>query len=144
MRKIKKVAVRKCGTTKIHFAGTHEAYRPKYELNKIRWEFNPYDDDSNPRWSIPHGDDIAPRYHSLKLNVYDGMIYTAKGHIFVGKLSKSERNRLLNDPRFKKVKDEAIKYRSGCLNKVQLKESSYVVDLHCYMIKNNNSTKNFC
>lgn len=135
MRKFKKTAVRKCFATKIHFAGTHMAYRPKYELNRIRWEFNPYDDDFNPRWSVPHGDDIDPSYHSLKLNVYDGMIYTTKGYEFVGKLSKSERNRLLNDPRFKKVKEEAIKYRNGCLKQVQLKEECFVIDLDCYMVK---------
>ena len=134
MIKLKKIT-RKHSAIKSRFTGTYVAYRPKYELHKIRWEFNPYDDDLNPRWSIPHGDDIDPSYHSLKLNVYDGMIYTAKGQAYVGKLSKRERNRLLRDPRFKKVKDEAIKYRSGCLKKVQLKESSYVVDLDCYMVK---------
>lgn len=135
MRKFRKLATRRYFATKIRSAGTHVAYRPKYDLYKIRWEFNPYDNDFNPRWSIPHGDDIYPRYHSLKLNVDDGMIYTAKGHDFVGKLSESERNRLLSDPRFKKVRDEAIKYRNGCLKQVQLDKRRFVVELDCYMKK---------
>ena len=135
MRKFKKSASKKCFATKIHFAGTHVAYRPKYALHRIRWEFNPYDDDFNPRWSIPHGDDINPNYHSLKLNVDDGMIYTSRGHNFVGKLSKNERNRLLNDPRFRKIREEAIKYRNGCIKQVQVKRMWFILDLDCYMVK---------
>ena len=135
MRKFGKFATRRLCITKIHSTGTHVAYRPKYELHKIRWEFNPYDNDFNPRWSVPHGDDIAPSYHSLKLNVDNGMIYTAKGYAYMGKLSKSELSKLLNDARFKKVREEAIKYRSGHIKQVQLRVMRFVVDLDCYIVK---------
>ena len=135
MRRFRKIALIRRGTTKIRPSGTYLAYRPKYELYNIRWEFNPYDNDFNPRWSVPHGDDIYPKYHSLKLNIDDGRIYTAKGYAYVGKLSKGDWNTLLNDPRFKKIRDEAIKYRNGCLKQVQQDKRSFVVELDCYMVK---------
>lgn len=87
------------------------SYRPRYELNKIRWEFNPNDSDLNPKWSIPHGDDIAPRYHTLKLNIDTGAIYTATGYKFFGKLTKKELERLNADKNFLKVKEQARKNR---------------------------------
>ena len=62
----------------------------KYTLKKIKWEINPYDKDKNPMWSIPHGDDIYPNYHTLKLNVNNGLIYTSRGKALYGKVSSKE------------------------------------------------------
>ena len=68
-------------------------YRPQYQLKKIMWEFNPYDSDLNPYLSIPHGDDYSPTHHTLKLNVDNGYIYTARNRRCVGKVDKKELER---------------------------------------------------
>lgn len=88
-------------------------YQPRYSLQKIMWEFNPYDNDMNPHLSIPHGDDYSPKYHTLKLNVYNGCIYTSKHRRYAGKVRKKELKRLHQDPDFQKVKRDAEKYRNG-------------------------------
>ena len=135
MRRFKKVSLSRNCLTKLRSVGTHVAYRPKYELYKIRWEFNPYDDDFNPRWSIPHGDDIYPKYHSLKLNADNGLIYTARGHEMVGRLSKNDHNRLLSDPKFIEVRKEALKYRSNYQKQVKREISRFVTELECFIAK---------
>ena len=105
-------------------------YRPKYELQKILWEINPYDSDDNPNISKPHGDDYFPSYHTLKLNVYSGEIYTSRNRKFYGKLTKKELARLHNDPRF----DDACK---AVLNRDRTKTNktnsskTYLIELEC-------------
>ena len=110
-------------------------YRPKYELCKIRWEFNPFDADTNPHLSIPHGDDISPTYHTLKLNVDNGFIYTARQRKFYGKLTKKELLRLQSDPKFLAIKEEALKYnkKSNCIS--CLKSKPYAIELECKLLK---------
>lgn len=93
------------------------SYRPKYEMKKILWEFNPNDSDLNPKWSIPHGDDISPRYHTLKLNVDTGEIYTAKGFKYFGRLTKKELLRLNSDVKFLEIKAKAKNRRQVTNNK---------------------------
>lgn len=108
-----------------------QSYRPKYELHKIRWEINPYDNDSNPKWSTPHGDDIYPKYHTLKLDVYSGQIYSARGGNHKGKLSRKELARLHNDTAFKKAQEEAQKYRGMNSSQYTREAHSFIVDLEC-------------
>ncbi|MGM9668061.1 MAG: hypothetical protein ACI3XN_08415 [Eubacteriales bacterium] len=75
------------------------------------WEFNPYDSDSNPHLSIPHGDDYSPTHHTLKRNVDNGYIYTARNRRYVGKVDKKELERLHKDEGFQKAKKQALKFR---------------------------------
>ena len=137
MKKLKKISIKRCFATKSSPRGTYIAYRPKYDLWKIKWEINPYDGDENPRWSIPHGDDIYPKHHTLKLDVYSGYIYSAQGYVYKGKLSKKELARLHNDPGFQRAKDEALKHRN-CANKhTRCKRSLFTIDLECHLKKSN-------
>lgn len=131
MRNFNKIALKRRFATKIHSIGIRTAYQPKYELCNIKWEFNPYDGDENPRWSIPHGDDIYPRHHTLKLDVYSGYIYSARK----GKLSKKELARLHNDPAFQKVKDEALRYRNGANKHARCEKAMFTIEMECYITK---------
>ena len=135
MRNFHKIALKRRFVTKICSIGTRTAYQPKYELCNIKWEFNPHDGDENPRWSIPHGDDIYPRHHTLKLDVYSGYIYSARGGVYKGKLSRKELTRLHNDPAFQKVRDEAIRYRSGANKHIRCEKSTFAIELKCYIAK---------
>lgn len=83
------------------------SYRPKYNLRRIMWEINPYDSDKNENWSIPHGDDIYPTRHTLKLNVYTGEIIQIDTRTTHGWLSKKELRRLHSDKHFQRVVEQA-------------------------------------
>ena len=109
-------------------------YRPKYELRKILWEINPYDLDENPNLSKPHGDDYSPSYHTLKLNVYTGEIYTSRHRKFYGKLTKKELKRLHEDPKFIDVCNSVL----NSDNKIKRESisQSYLIELECIKIKN--------
>ena len=135
MRKFKKIVLKRCHATRISPIGSHMAYQPKYELCNIKWEINPHDGDENPRWSIPHGDDIYPRHHTLKLDVYSGHIYSARGYVYKGKLSKKELVRLHNDPAFQKARDEALKYRNRTNKHTRSEKTILTIELECYMTK---------
>ena len=107
------------------------------------WEFNPYDNDMNPHLSIPHGDDYSPKYHTLKLNVDNGCIYTSKHRRYAGKVRKKELKRLHQDPDFQKVKRDAEKYRNGgkITTFVKSRVGIYRIELESEMF-NKRSNKN--
>ena len=113
----------------------HLCYQPKYELKRIKWEFNPYDTDTNPNLSIPHGDDYYPTAHTLKLNVNNGRIYTARNRRYEGKVCKKELDRLHQDPNFISVKEKAIRFRNGEIKATQFKSENDIYRCELMVIK---------
>jgi hypothetical protein len=80
-----------------------ELYRPKYQLNRMKWEFHAYDDDPFP--SVPHGHSVNSVH---KLHVHSGDIY--KGKNVCGTIKKKELDRLWSDERFIKFVEIAKQF----------------------------------
>lgn len=111
------------------------SYQPKYELHRIKWEINPYDADKNENWSIPHGDDIYPHKHTLKLNVYTGEIIKIKNRKLYGRLTKKELERLHSDEQFRRVVQQAVG-NSNTFPKLNARiNCSYIFESYCVINK---------
>lgn len=73
---------------------THTMWRPSYEILRMRWEINIFDDDDFP--SVPHADTEDHRY---KLDVLSpkGIVYLSADKTQYGTVDKKEYVRLKRD-----------------------------------------------
>ncbi|MDD3230387.1 MAG: hypothetical protein PHE09_14385 [Oscillospiraceae bacterium] len=73
---------------------THTMWRPSYEISRMRWEINIYDDDDFP--SVPHADTEDHRY-KLDLLSSTGVVYFSADKTKYGVANKKEFLRLKKD-----------------------------------------------
>lgn len=79
-------------------------YLPKEKYYSMPFEFNPYDDDDFP--SVPHGDSLN---HHYKIDLRNGDVYEGRGRK-IGRLKKSEFERLKRDTKIRKIIARAQAY----------------------------------
>ena len=78
-------------------------WRPKYEINSIKFQFNPHDDDPNP--SVPHGDN-----EKYKLDTVNGNILYRHNQQVYKKIKLKELDRIYADKGFQIVALKSAAY----------------------------------